>query len=297
MRKRSYFVLMAISAVVFGLASYQMSVSGPRLIGQAKAMIAQSILASICASFVFLFALDGTSLVREVLYRRHFTTFFGDLADSSKATLVYPEFVLSTEARDALKDLWPTIYAKRTVHYPGSRFIDIPQIVASNDLQAMVIVATSLGRLLGDSPHLLTDWQAVLDPSRSFVSFGLTSNCVTDLYLGTDPDPLFDIEDKIVDPKILVQQDGQPVAYDKNQQIQHAIILRYRPCPEEYPNTFWFICAGLAAAGTPAAAYSLAHKWKQYHKRFKKSDFLIILKTNNDVLSYTTSVEVAAKKR
>lgn len=300
MEKRRYLrlPLTLSSALLFGLAAYFVPQLNAVVDRHADQQIL-SILASICASFVFLFTLDLSQFTRDFLHGRDFRTFFGDLSDRRQAVLVYPDFELSGPASLAFERLGSgELFVKRSVHYPGSRFIDIPQIIASNDLQAMVIMATCLGSLLGDSPRLLTDGQAVCDPDNSFISFGLTSNALTDRYLQTDLEPMFRITDASGDPKLVIQQsDGQSATFGKDDLHQHGLILRYRPCPEEFPSRYWFICAGLAAAGTPAAAWLLAHKWQHYYKRFKQKDFVLIFKTSNDIFSYSHSVEVASRER
>lgn len=297
--ERSFRVLALIAMLAFGflLLSYFATDLLPARLG-AKATVVQGVLGSISASFVFLFVLDALHLMRESRTKRAFCHFFGDLSDSSKAAFVYPDFVLSTSARHTLETV-PTdqVFSKRSSHYPGTRFIDVPQIVASNDLQAIVIMATRLGRLLGGSPNLLTDGEAISDRSKSLISFGLTSNAITDLYLQTDLEPLFQVEDSALHPRIVVTSGGMEEKFGQDDADQHGIILRYRPNPDYYPKKVWFICAGLAAAGTPAAAWTLSHRWKEYHRRFRDSDFLIVFKTTNDVFSYENSLEVRAVVR
>lgn len=290
-------VITGALALGFFLLSYFATDIAPTALVEAKAAVIQGILASICSSFVFLLVLHASHLFLDTRQKRMFRAFFGDLTESSQAVFVYPDFELTTPATKALTNLTDPIYRKRSTHYPGSRFIDVPQIVASNDLLAIVIMATRLGRLLGDSPKILTDGQACVDPTKSLMSFGLTSNAITDLYLKTDLEPLFRIEDNVVDPKIVLTCNGEEVKYCRNDVEQYGIILRYRPDPIHYPMTYWFICGGLAAAGTPAAAWNLSHNWRQYHERFADEDFVVILKTSNDVLSYVNSLEVDAVSR
>jgi hypothetical protein len=298
MQQIAYLTLTAFGLATFGLAAFYITKLPESVITTANATIIQGILSSICASFVFLLTLDTGNYVREFFIGRAFKKFFGELSSSETATLVYPDFVLSDECRNLLKTM-PSdkIYRKRADQYPGTRFIDVPKIVASNDLQAIVIVATRMGRYTRNSPILITDGEAVANPARSLISFGLTSNAVTDLYQNTDPNPLFRIDDAGGEPKLLVTDNGKVDTYMRNEQHQHAIVLRYRPNPKDYPRNFWFICAGLGAAGTPAAAWNLAHKWKEYHRRFGDKDFLIVLKTSNDVHSYVTQTEVRAISR
>lgn len=293
-----YLMLIVCGASVTGTASYFASRLAPAVLSSPDASNLQNLLGNICASFTFLFVVE---LGRNLLFavdRRHFRAFFGDLSEGDKARMVYPDFVLSDKCREMLKDVpGSEHYAKRSGHYSGARFIDVPHIVASNDLLGILIMATSMGKFLRDSPKLMTDGQAVDDHSRSLMSFGMTSNAVTDLYQNDDPVPLFRIKDAGGNPKIVVTVDGISREYGRDETSQHGIILKYRPAPEEYPHQVWIICAGLAAAGTPAAAWSLAHRWRQYYKRFGNRDFLIVFKTSNDVYAYTHPIEVASVMR
>jgi hypothetical protein len=298
MNDRRYLTLTAVGVIAFGTSAFYVVKLPAYVITRGNASIAQSILASICASFVFLFTLDAGSLLRERFHIKRFRAFFGDLSLSATSCLVYPDFVLSDRCRELLKDMPKTqLFRKQADQYPGTRFIDVPRIVASNDLQAIVIVATKLGRYLRDSPLLITDGQAVADGSKSLISFGLTSNAVTDLYLNSDPQPLFTIEDPGGEPALAVKVNGQKQYYGRTADYQHGVILRYRPDPKDYPGKTWIICAGLAAAGTPAAAWNLVHRWRDYQRRFGSRDFAIIFKTSNDIYSYVSSTEVCALSR
>jgi len=259
---------------------------------------------------------------------RNARLFFGDLVTSENEALVYPDFILSNEARERISDLSETsVYEKRSSHFAGSRFIDVPHIVASNDLIAMTNIATELGRYGQFYQEAVSDGRISDNHQRSFISFGLTSNAATQIYLGTDREPLFDIQSPQTDPKIVVTGgvkrsidlysdsqeariktkggtsfkpiynrtslpkpsaggSGGTFKFGRNKSFQHGIILRYRPEPIARPSRQWFICAGLAAAGTPAAAYLLATHWEAFHKTFGSDDFLVVFKTNNNVETF-----------
>lgn len=298
MREPRYLLITALVATIFGVSSFYVGQLPGDIITAPTAAVMQNVLASICASFVFLFTLNASYCIRDTFHLRSYRRFFGDLSVSSTTNLVYPDFTLSDYCRDLLKDVpYAQFFRKADDQYPGTRFIDVPKIVASNDLLGIVIMATKIGKYLGDSPRLITDGQAVADPNKSLISFGLTSNSVTDLYQSTDPSPLFRIEDVGGTPKIVVRVNGEIKSYGRTDEYQHGVILRYQPNPEEYPTRWWIICAGLAAAGTPAAAWSLAHKWRRYYQRFGESDFLIVFKTSNDINSYVSSTEICTIER
>jgi len=259
-----------------------------------------NIMSSISASFIFFVLLDIGFRLREWAEQRAFKRFFGDLSMADSCKLVYPDFELNEECEKLIKDVSHR-YRKHSTPNTGTRFIDVPQIVASNDLLGVVIVSTSLGKYLGKAPTLITDGGAYHEIQRynpSFISFGMTSNIVTDLYQRNDKDPLFCIKDPDTNhPRIVVKTDGEERSFGRKDNYQHGIILRYRPHRQEFPGQTWFICAGIAAAGTPAAAWLLAHKWKEYHKRFQDSDFLVIFQTGNYPEASPQTKEVLAFSR
>jgi hypothetical protein len=207
-RDRSFTLLglTAALALLFFLAAYFVTSLAPATLPLTKAQVLQGIFGSVCGSLSFLFVIDAGLLIRETRNQRRFHIFFGDIAEHGTVTFVYPDFDLSRKARKALDGVPPAeIYQKHSTHFAGPRFIDVPQIVASNDLLAIVITATRLGRLLGDTPRLLADEQAIQDSRRCLISFGLTSNAVTDLYFATDLEPLFRVRDHAPDPTIAHQ--------------------------------------------------------------------------------------------
>lgn len=293
------FILLTVAGVVlFGAAAFFVPHTAPQYVSSSTATNLQSIFANMCASFLFLLTLDIGRHAQDHFRSGKFRAFFGDLALSKSANLVCPDFTFSSHCLGLLGSLTSTqIFSKRSSQYPGTRFIEVPQIIASNDLKGMVIVATRMGQYMHDSPNTINDDHAVSDPHKSFISFGLTSNSFTDLYLNSHDPPLFKLENVDSDPIIIVECEGQTRTYGRTDKHQHGIVLRYRPDPGECPNRYWFICAGLAAAGTPAAAWRLVHSWPEYHRRFGNRDFLVVIRTTNDVNSYTNSREVCAVSR
>jgi hypothetical protein len=293
MQPRTSLLLIVLAALIVGVFSFVVtSIPSPYLSTNVTHNL-QGIAANIFASLVFVICVIVAQ--QWLLYRdrRNFRRFFGDLADPKASRLIYPEFALSPECEDALQAVDSgTRFSKHLTASPTRRFIDIPHIVSSNDLLALVIFTTGFGRFLPESPQPLPDGLAVrgLEGALpfSFVSFGLTSNEVTDVYLAMDESPLFTIEDPGGSPSILTSK-GK---FGKDDEHQHGLILRYQPDPDNYPNQYWFICAGVAAVGTPAAAWHLVHNWKKYHKKYGSEDFLITFKTSNNMAGYRIQTDV-----
>ena len=59
----------------------------------------------------------------------------------------------------------------------------------------------------------------------------------------------------------------------------------------KFPNHLALICAGLGAAGTPAAARALAHNWNEYRRRFGDRDFALVFRTSSKVAAISSFSE------
>lgn len=250
----------------------------------------QSVLTAVGTSFLFVFLLDSIVRFVERTNQRAFRRFFGV---SGGLKLVYPTFRLSDESKEAIKFVANieemNIYSKKNPQFDGNYFIDLPYAVAANDLQGAVILASVLGKYTQGSVDLITDGSAVRENAKnSMISFGLTSNDLTFLYLRRCGDCLFDINDEEGKTYIAAKIDGSVQSFPYDDKEQHGIILKHTPYPDTHPEIIWFLCGGLKAAGTPAAAWHLAYNWRKYYRRYKDRDFLIIFKTNNEIAAYRT---------
>lgn len=250
----------------------------------------RNILTAIGASFLFVLALDGIMWGIRISQRRRFHKFFGGY---KKIKLVYPDFILSEKSLAAIDSVEQMgVYAKKNPRFTGKYFIDLPHAVAANDLQGAVIIAPIIGMHVNYSLDLIADGEAVTECENSLISFGLTSNDITYLYLASTDNPLFQINDEDGVTCISIKnKHGYVKDFGQDESSQHGIILKHTPYPKTHPDIVWFICGGLKAAGTPAAAWHLAHNWNKYHDLYAERDFLIIFKTSNEIAAYR-SMEV-----
>ena len=255
---------------------------------------AQNILASVGSSFLFALLIDTMSNVRHWVSDRRFHRFFGTSLENGQMKLVYPDFVLNPKVlRPKQEIVNQSTYIKRIQHFKAERVIDLPSAVAANDLQGAVIIASMFGEHSDTDAELTPDSIAGSSIPHSFVSFGLSSNEMTLLYLRKDLAPLFDLKtDSAGNLSLSIVKDGKEHPFFRDDNTQHAIVLKYRPYPDHEPDKIWFICAGLGAAGTPAAAWHLAKYWRDYQKRFDDNDFVVVLKVSNDLAAFQAASEV-----
>jgi hypothetical protein len=286
------FLIGAVLSICAFLVSHQKFY--PLLPGDLSA--AQNILASVGSSFLFAVVIDTIWQIQRQLRKRQFRHFFGNSALLGDIKLVYPDFILNPDILRPPSEIQNlSTYKKRNPAFEMNRFIDVPHAVAANDLQGAVIVASMLGEYSIRSAELIPDSTAVYSVNESFISFGFSSNDMTKLYLEMDPEPLFNICDD-ENGKLCLNLLGsdETKLYSRDDKSQHAIILKFRPQPRREPNRIWIICAGLGAAGTPAAAWCLAKSWKDYERRFGQNDFIVILRVSNSLAAYQSAVEAAS---
>ncbi|WP_327352261.1 hypothetical protein [Streptomyces sp. NBC_01304] len=185
--------------------------------------------------------------------------FFGDELVHQETTLVYPDFVLHEDVRETLSSHNQQLIYQR----PQSRFtgmavhrIDVPSLVASNDIQSLLYVS-SLFDSNADSPNvMLADGKILEDCDRSFISFGLTSNDCTHLYLHDAPNPLFSVVEDDQGSEYVRLRNGHE--YRSTDQRQYGVILHHAPDRDDAPERRWMLVAGLGPVGTTDAGWYLA---------------------------------------
>jgi hypothetical protein len=263
--------------------------------------IVRSLLAGLAASFLFVAVVDTITRLRRIIALRHFAHIFGTDALAGDLFLVYPEFVLSEEAKTALSQLHPTsIYDKIHRHF-STYHIDIPKTVSENDIKAAIIMSSVLADTVPESVRVTSDTDAIREPDRSFISFGLRSNDFTWMYFEQETDPLFTIhmptEGDRKNDSIVIRRDGEPIAFQSTDSTQYGIILKVTS--KAHPKRTWILCSGLGAVATPSAAWYLANNWRELERRAKDEDFLLVLKVPSYSFRAATEVDfiVRAKSR
>ena len=241
-----------------------------------------SVLSGISASFLFITALDTINSLRRFVSLRGAIRIFGEDALSDNIFLVYPEFVLSEEAKTVLNNFdKSSIYDKVNYYFPPDTYsFNIPKTVSENDIKAAVIMSSALANISPQNVRIISDTDAVEYPDRSFISFGLRSNSLTWKYFEQETDPLFKIESStggdLNDDRMVITRDNKRIEFQSTDKTQYVIILKVRP--KIHPKRTWILCSGLGAIATPAAAWYLAKNWRDLERRAKDGDFLVVLK-------------------
>lgn len=236
-----------------------------------------------CGYFAVLTWLAATAHTN--LECRRFRRFFGKSAFENKMYLIYPHFTLASEVDIVLKkaNVHPQrMYVKESVFFQELHWIDIPEIVAMNDIQALLHVAVMFGDFVQKTPPIRPDSEAMHNSTDSFISFGFSSNECTHMYLKTNSHPLFK---KLPDDPgsryaeyIEVHPEGtEPLAYRSTPSDEIGIIVRHRPSLDTALDVVWFICGGLGPKGTIGAGYYLAEHWRDFWNEVGDKDFLCVL--------------------
>jgi hypothetical protein len=253
---------------------------------------AQSLFVGVAASFVFAGVLRLLlSIQRSILLRKQIR-FFGYELTSERTILVYPDFVLSMEAQETLHlQNQQLLFQRPHSPYPANREhrVDLHRAVAGNDVQALLYVA-ELFESSPDNPNImLVDTTVVENCDRSFISFGLSSNDCTHLYLDESERPLFELVPDGGGSEYIRLRDGCKFVSDDHR--QYGLIVRYRPVAPRARGRRWFLVAGLGPHGTTGAAWYLAHNWRDLSERVPSSvDFAAVIScsTATDRTSYLT---------
>jgi hypothetical protein len=207
-----------------------------------------------------------------------FARFVGQEIARSGGALIYPVFRLGDELIAAAAGMnQQLVYTKEVSPFTRMHRIDVPAAVAANDMRAVVYALELLQRHLRVPWRLQTDADAVRDPIRSFVSFGLSSNDATHMYLETVDRPLFEILPDGAGSEYLRLIDGYECR--STEDTKFGLVLRVRPHPD-LPDRVWFFCAGLGPHGTPGAAWYLSTSWRELHRRAGDADFAAVVKVH-----------------
>lgn len=268
------------------------------LAASARELVLKDIMSGISASFVFLFVIEVVQAGLRDASKVRFRRFFGKHALNGEMDFVYPDFVLSPEVRKLIKNHNPQmIYQKPDSKFPQIHRIDIPRAIADNDVRALVYMVALFGEICKNTPPIKVDTVAVSNPKRSFVSFGLSSNDCTHMYLQRDSKPFFELvpDEKGSEFLRIIDELGKPQDFASSQTTYFGLIVKYHPDPEEHPDCVWFFCAGLGPNGTTGASWYLANKWRKLYEKVDKNDFVAIVKTQHYSDSETT-LEVIQKR-
>lgn len=248
----------------------------------------QSFLAGVASCFIFALAGETVQFLHSRIDKRDFRDFFGEEAINNRMSLVYPDFVLAQEVQDVLRanSINPQLVFQKTASkFSATHRVDVPHTVSDNDLQALIYVAGLFGRICKDSPPVKVDFECVKAFDGSFISFGLSSNDCTHMYMESCGENLFDIVEDEAGSEFLqmikYNEDGSIIRKDYKSDFEkynYGLIIRFHPNPTEEPNRVWFFCAGLGPNGTTGAAWFLSNHWPRLHRLVGRKDFAAVVK-------------------
>ncbi|MCX4094843.1 hypothetical protein [Nocardia sp. alder85J] len=213
-----------------------------------------------------------------------FETFLGAEMVTAGTTLVYPTFELTDNSLRALSDAdipRQHHFGKKNSAFSAKHRIDVPSALAENDVRGMLYVFSVLQRYTSILTEIQSDHEVVAQCDRPYISFGLSSNDCTHMYLQTASNPLFTIED---DPKkgtyleYVELRDG--TQYSSTDDTNMGLIARVRPNPNLHPDRYWIYCAGLGPRGTTGASWYLANYWSTLQKNAGTNEFVAVVKVH-----------------
>jgi len=240
----------------------------------------QNVFLGIATSFIFLSILDVLLVTQKGILNRARTKFFGSELIHEKATFVYPDFEPHREVRRALDGAGIKMRYQRPtskIRALGDFWIDAPNSAASNDIEAILHVASIFGGLAAQPDAMMSDRRLIEACDRSYVSFGLASSACTYLYLErAGQESLFDLVPEYAGIKARMfarTSDGREFHSDNHN--QYGLIVRYSPDRERSPGRRWFFIGGLGPQGTIGAAWYLTEHWRTIARRVPASqDFV-----------------------
>ncbi len=210
------------------------------------------------------------------------TAFLGMEMVEVGATLVVPTFELATRSVEVLEAAGiprQHIFSKQASVFNAAHRIDVPTALAENDVRGMLYVMSMLQRHDAIAVEIQSDREVVLACDRPYISFGLSSNDCTHMYLQSTDKPLFAIQDNPPSSGPYLEHlelaDGHHYRSDDSRNI--GIIARIRPDPGLHPHRFWFFCAGLGARGTTGASWYLAKHWRALQERATDREFVAVI--------------------
>lgn len=214
-----------------------------------------------------------------------FEAFLGADMAVGGVTLVYPTFALAGLSSQALADARiprQHIFGKPDSPFAVNHRIDVPTALAENDVRGLLYVFSVLQRYTSIDVDICGDGDVVAQCDRPFISFGLSSNDCTHMYLANATNPLFTIKD---DPQsgnyleFLELRGGR--RYSSTDDTNIGIVARVRPYPQVHPDRYWIFCAGVGPRGTTGASWYLANYWNHLHKEAGTKDFVAVVRVRN----------------
>ncbi|WP_433680375.1 hypothetical protein [Nocardia sp. CA-119907] len=201
-------------------------------------------------------------------------------------TLVYPTFELPLRPVQALGAAEaPSRCAFGKVRaFAADHRSDVLAALPEKEVRGLLYVFSVLQRHTGLLTDIRSDRDVVAHSDRPYISFGLTCNDCTRMYLESADRPLFTLNGTGAEGGSRVEQleltDGS--RYGSSGEHSIGVIARVRPSPDLHPDRFWIFCAGLGPRGTTAASWYLANSWSPLQRRAGDREFVAVVGVDRD---------------
>ncbi len=208
--------------------------------------------------------------------------FLGAEMITSGITLVYPAFGLPLRRAPALPTAEiPYRYAfdRKVRAFAADHRSDVLTALPEKEFRGLLYMFSALQRRTGILTEVRSDRYVVAHGDRPYISFGLTCNDCTRMYLESVERPLFTLNGSGAEGDSHFEQleltDGS--RFDPSAGHDIGIIARVRPSPELHPDRYWIFCAGLGPRGTTGASWYLANFWIPLQRRAGDREFVAVV--------------------
>ncbi|MGF6887774.1 hypothetical protein ABIA39_006121 [Nocardia sp. GAS34] len=212
--------------------------------------------------------------------------FLGAEVITSGITLVYPTFELPLQPAHAPRAAaapYRCAFGRKLRAFAADHHSDVLAALPEKEVRGLLYVFSSLQRHTDILTDVRSDQYVAAHSDRPYISFGLTSNDCTRMYLEGADRPLFTLNGSADGSSRFKQfelTDGS--RYDSNGDYNIGVIARVRPSPDLHPDRYWIFCAGLGPRGTTGASWYLANSWSPLQQRAGDREFVAVVGVGKD---------------
>lgn len=212
--------------------------------------------------------------------------FLGAEVITSGITLVYPTFELPLQPAQALRASAASYrceFGRKVRAFAADHRTDVLTALPEKEVRGLLYVFSLLQRHTDILTDIRSDRDVAAHSDRPYISFGLTCNDCTCMYLEGADRPLFTLNGSAEGSsrfKQLELTDGS--RYDFSADSNIGVIARVRPSPDLHPDRYWIFCAGLGPRGTTGASWYLANSWSPLQRRAGDREFVAVVGVGED---------------
>lgn len=212
--------------------------------------------------------------------------FLGAEMITNGVTLVYPTFELPLRPAPvfgAADNAHACAYGKVRAVAADHRS-EVLAALPEKEVRGLLYVFSVLQRHPDLSTDIRSDRDVVAHNDLPYISFGLTCNDCTRMYLDSVDRPLFTLKGSGAEGDSGSEQleltDGSRYGSSGDHSI--GVIARVRPSPDTHPERYWIFCAGLGPRGTTGASWYLANSWSPLQRRAGDREFVAVISVDQD---------------